>query len=341
MGNEIGPTLTAKEVLEKHSMYKMETSEKNFDGDVLGYVTPWNSHGYDVAKIFGTKFSLISPVWLQVNADDGGEYTIGGLHDLDKGWMREVKSKGARILPRLLFDRWAGKQFVELFSKEEKQRQLKKLLIKTAIENELDGLVVEVWSQLGGQARPQLVQLLGSLASALHAEGLLFVLVIPPPVYQGNQMGMFSSEEFRQLAPKVDYFSLMTYDYSSPQRPGPNSPLHWVRECVELLAPSTDLRSKILLGLNFYGFAYSREGGAHVLGSQLIDLLKRQKGASWRWDEKSGEHWIELKEGGEKRTVFFPTQQSIQLRLDLANELGTGISIWELGQGLDFFYDLF
>ena len=148
---------------------------------------------------------------LQVNAGDAGEYTIGGLHDLDKGWMNEVKpctplrerfselysvffienivfdrmlhsifwdrniwvdfvlfqvkSKGARILPRLLFDRsvgspiwtlsssssswstsslsstirhchrfdrWAGKQFVELFSKEEKQKQLKKLLIKTA-----------------------------------------------------------------------------------------------------------------------------------------------------------------------------------------------------------------
>ena len=32
-----------------------------------------------------------------------------------------------------------------------------------------------------------------------------------------------------------------------------------------------------------------------------------------RWDEKSGEHWIELKEGGEKRTVFYPTQQSIQV----------------------------
>ena len=32
-----------------------------------------------------------------------------------------------------------------------------------------------------------------------------------------------------------------------------------------------------------------------------------------RWDDKSGEHWIELKEGGEKQTIFFPTQQSIQV----------------------------
>ena len=43
---ESGPGLTAREVLEKHGKYKADTSEKNFPGEVLGYVTPWNSHGW-------------------------------------------------------------------------------------------------------------------------------------------------------------------------------------------------------------------------------------------------------------------------------------------------------
>ena len=43
---EPGPGLTAREVLEKHGKYKANTSEKNFAGEVLGYVTPWNSHGW-------------------------------------------------------------------------------------------------------------------------------------------------------------------------------------------------------------------------------------------------------------------------------------------------------
>ena len=67
------------------------------------------------------------------------------------------------------------------------------------------------------------------LGSALHSNGLLFVLVIPPPLYQGDSLGMFDASDYSRLVGAVDYFSLMTYDYSSPAKPGPNSPLGSVR----------------------------------------------------------------------------------------------------------------
>ena len=40
--------------------------------------------------------------------------------------------------------------------------------------------------------RSQLVQLLGNLATALKSEDLIFVLVIPPPVYQVRGGGVSS-----------------------------------------------------------------------------------------------------------------------------------------------------
>ncbi len=45
----------------------------------------WNNHGYDVAKIFGSKFSYVSPVWLQVKRKPGGTFVMQGGHDIDKG----------------------------------------------------------------------------------------------------------------------------------------------------------------------------------------------------------------------------------------------------------------
>ena len=42
-----------------------------------------------------------------------------------------------------------------------------------------------------------------------------------------------------------------------PCRAGPSAPLSWVRACVQVLDPKSKWRSKILLGLNFYGMDYS------------------------------------------------------------------------------------
>ena len=81
---------------------------------------------------------------------------------------------------------------------------------------------------------------------------------------------MIEEEDLDRMSDSVDYFSLMTYDYSSPQRPGPNSPIDWVRKCVETLDPHSYHRSQILLGLNFYGYDYTSEGG-----NPMVSNLKK------------------------------------------------------------------
>ncbi|CAH1967928.1 unnamed protein product [Acanthoscelides obtectus] len=82
---------SAKDIISNHKAFFKEVDDYKFDGLVLGYVTPWNSHGYDVAKIFGNKFTHISPVWLQISGQD---YQVRGLHDVDSKWMVAVKNAG-------------------------------------------------------------------------------------------------------------------------------------------------------------------------------------------------------------------------------------------------------
>ena len=42
---------------------------------------------------------------LQVTVSTNDDYLLGGAHDVDLGWIKEVRKHGAKIVPRVLFDR--------------------------------------------------------------------------------------------------------------------------------------------------------------------------------------------------------------------------------------------
>uniref|UniRef100_A0ACB8G392 Chitinase domain-containing protein 1 n=1 Tax=Sphaerodactylus townsendi TaxID=933632 RepID=A0ACB8G392_9SAUR len=146
--------LKAKDIILEHKSYcAKKTKERNFLGDVLGYITPWNSHGYDIAKIFGNKFRIISPVWLQVKRRGKEKFQFTGLHDADQGWMKEVKknAKSIKIVPRVLFEGWTYQDFESVFGSEDEIEELSGTMVQVAENENFDGFVVEVWSQLGNQ----------------------------------------------------------------------------------------------------------------------------------------------------------------------------------------------
>ncbi|CAG2204649.1 CHID1 [Mytilus edulis] len=205
-----------KDILKEYGSIS-ESKTPHFTGDILAYVTPWNSHGYDIAKTFSNKFSMVSPVWLQVKRRPGGSYHMQGGHDIDSGWVEEVKEGNTKMVPRVLFDGWSLKDFEATFSSEDNIEDCIDTMLKFTKKYKFDGLIVEIWSQLGGQKRKELVHFLTHMGETFKAAKKTLILVIPPPVYASDQAGMFGKKEFDKLAPVIDGFSLMTYDFSNPQ----------------------------------------------------------------------------------------------------------------------------
>ncbi|KAF3550741.1 hypothetical protein DY000_02003409 [Brassica cretica] len=334
-----------QEILTEHSKASENSSARHYDYPVLAYITPWNSKGYDMAKIYNSKFTHLSPVWYDLKSQGNG-LVLEGRHNADKGWIQEVRARGnAMILPRVVLEAVPE----ELLSKKKLRGKAIKLIVTECKEMEYDGIVLESWSRwaaYGVLHDPDMrkmvfcaLQFVKQLGDALHEQHMQFMYVIGPPRSDTLQMYDFGPEDLKFLKDSVDGFSLMTYDFSNSQNPGPNAPLKWIDLTLKLLLGSSNnvdssLARKVLLGLNFYGndFAISGGGGGAITGRDYIALLQKHK-PTLHWDKESGEHLLMYRDDKNiKHAVFYPSLMSILLRLENARLWGIGISIWEIGQ---------
>ncbi|OMP08598.1 Chitinase II [Corchorus olitorius] len=351
--------ISFNEILHTHSKVE-ENPTRHYDYPVLAYITPWNSRGYEMAKRFNSKFTHLSPVWYDLKSQ-GGSLILEGRHNADKEWLLELRVEGeALVLPRVVLEAFPQ----ELLKKKEQWDKAIDLIVTECKEMEYDGIVLESWSRWAAygilhdpEMRNLALKFVKELGHALHSarstwnpkQQLQLVYVIGPPYSENLQQHDIRPEELQSLSAAVDGFSLMTYDFSPHNDPGPNAPLSWIRSTLKLLLgppgpKAARLAPKIFLGINFFGNDFvltaGGSGGGAIIGRDYLSLLEKHK-PIFQWERNSGEHLFFYSDDKDYRhAVFYPTLMSISLRLEEARSWGTGISIWEIGQGLDHFFDL-
>ncbi|CAO3598574.1 unnamed protein product [Absidia cylindrospora] len=353
---EVSQKLKASDIISTHShVDETKAHNKQFGhGNLLAYVTPWNNKGYDVVKKFKGKFDYVSPVWYNVQRNYG-EHIVTGEHDVDEHWMEQVRYQTdsghmvGLIVPRFQFLNWQVSDYQAFISDTEEQKRLYRLIVAQTRKHNFDGIVLEC-----GFPVP-LMPFVKSLADVLHQIEKQLILVLPP-LRKGYQ-SMVDANTFSVLSTFVDRFSLMTYDYSSYlPNGGPNAPTDWIVDNIEELTNKSN-RYQLLVGLNLYAMSYLPPRPPQpLLMQQVLEKLTtshdtlnddddEDSGSNIiiNWDKESEEHHFEdLDEDGIMQgTIWMPSIKSLQRRIHLAEDYQVGLSLWEVGQGLDYFYELF
>ncbi|RUO96393.1 chitinase domain-containing protein 1 precursor [Jimgerdemannia flammicorona] len=304
----VSTRITVSDILNNHGKYDAARAHtKLFEaGATLVYVTPWNNHGYDVVKYFKGKFDFVSPVWYKVQRVGEQRYELTGGHDVDKGWMEEVRGRVndklvGKIVPRFQFHGWSREDLVALVQNESEAKALADVLAEECKKHDFNGLVLE------SGIPTYLPVFFGLLAGQLHGYGRELIVVIPPN--REGSLQLLTQETFKQLASVADYLSLMTYDYSSSKPTGgPNAPIDWMEENIDDITNDSN-RRKLLLGLNMYGMDFSpRDEPQAVVGNQVLEILRGPGVGTINWDKESEEHWFEYKDPqGVSHQVWTPT----------------------------------
>lgn len=202
------------------------------------------------------------------------------------------------VLPRILFDKFTDNDFSKLLTHQHEQQAAIAVIVTAARKYNFDGIVLEVWSQLSARVDDGvLLGLVRGMAKELRVHRKDLILVVPP--HRDHMHDLFSAQHFEKLVDVVAGFSLMTYDFSSVERPGANAPKYWVEKAVKHICPDgvKDValkRKKILIGLNMYGNDYTTEGGGSIVGRQYLEFVKMLQGRL-RLDETDEENFFDVK----------------------------------------------
>ncbi len=111
-----------------------EPEHKHFSKLSLGYITPWNTNGMELALKYSAKFDFISPCWFDIQPESmQGKFNskIDGANYVNSNFINELREKKPtiKILPRFRCEAFAENTY-EQWLKEENVNQFLRILIR-------------------------------------------------------------------------------------------------------------------------------------------------------------------------------------------------------------------
>jgi len=206
--------------------------------------------------------------------------------------------------------------------------------------------------------RDRYSRFVAKVAARLHRDHrLLSVALVPrfsdrypdPPAPLGRQPSHSANEfrtgewgapyDFRAVGRAADFVTLMTYDHhGESDPPGPVAGYEWVEAAVRY-AVARIPRSKLLLGIPFYGREWvlpSAPGETfktrNLAFPDAQELLGRPGTAS-HWDDRWRTGWFEYRDASGQHTGWYEDSKSLAAKLQVMRRYQLrGFAAWRLGE---------
>lgn len=359
-------TITVDSILTKYNTCN-NCDNKISNVETLAYVTPWNEEGYGPAITYWHKFDYIAPAWYEIHIqntiNNTLNLTISG--NANQVFLRNLTDYDVKsiITPqfeiREPFDNRAYRSFLV--------NDTNVSALGDAIYNRLSlynftycilnifkngSKILKQNMQDYPEYRQLQILMVDRIVKYLNLKHIRTLIVTPKVDY--NERPDFNTEDFLILFRNVHRFIIITSDFSEDS-PGPNSPIRWVRKNINHIISGLpynttveeyrEYKKKLMFSIPLFAWEFipiSQAGKEYesraLKGPELIQIL-RTKNPKLTWEENSGELRLDYKNDTMQLTTYYNCQESIREKIKLASRLGTGVMLWELGQGLPFHYE--
>lgn len=290
-----------------------------------------------VNKIEG--LDVVSPTWFAIVDKKGTIANKGDIKYVDwahqngyKVWGLISNSFNPDITHAVLNDT------------EIREKMIQQLLVYAELY-QLDGINID-FENVYLKDKDMLTQFVRELVPILKEQGLVVSMDVTVKSASEN-WSMFYDR--KALAEVVDYIAVMTYDqhWASSPKAGSVAQLNWVEYGLKGVLQEVPAH-KLLLGLPFYTREWKEEmvNGKKKVTSRAISMeaaqkIIKDKKADVVWDEESGQHYAQYKEGQATYKIWLEDAKSINLKSSLVHKYDlAGVASWRRGFESDDIWEI-
>ena len=236
--------------------------------------SPAHPEGVNSAVQNADLYTDVSPFWFSATARNGGGVKVGFNPNFTNGaanaaWaMSQLRAAGLTILPSIADGSGKGRMAATLADPALRSQHVSDL-VNLVVSNGYDGIDLDYetfafsdGSGSWGATQPNWTAFVGELAAALHGQGKLLSVTIPPPCGTTGSCGARSGYwvyDIAGIGQSADRVRIMAYDYHV-KGIGPIAPMPWVRSIVAYSASVVNA-AKLQIGVPTYGRAWTRLDG--------------------------------------------------------------------------------